>query len=256
MTILTFTTDLGLSSPAAGRLAGLVWQIAPSTQMVELTHIVPWGDVLAAQVVLENAIPYFPEGTIHAVIVGQPAVSRPLAARLGPMLFTGPDIGLITPLLLRAEANRWPVEVYHASNQEYWAGEQMGTTLYAALAAHLASGVPPSALGAQINDPTRVSFPEPELLADGWRGQVLQFDHFGNLVINIRVAHLEGMGALEVRVSGRRIEGLSRTFGNHQPGDLIAIIDSSNRLSICVVNGSAASLLSSRPGDVVEVHTQ
>lgn len=258
MAVITLTTDFGSSTPAVGSLHGAIWRAAPGARIVDLTHEIPPRDQIAAQVVLENVLPYFPDGTIHMAVVHTTAYSgaRALAGRLGPMFFVGPDTGLVTPLLERAEANRWKIEIYHASREAYSpAGSEPAHTVFAPLAAHLALGLPLDALGERINNPLRTSIPAPDMLEDGWRGQVIQVDHFGNLAANIRRAHLEGMGAVLVRVGGRVIEGLSSTFGDGRPGDLIAMIDSTQHLSICVVNGSAASFLNAGPGDTIEVHS-
>lgn len=257
MTVIALTTDLGASFPAAGQIHGVIWSHAPAAKIVDLTHEIPVRDRISAQVVLENALPYFPEGTIHLVVISPSAeeAPRPIVARLGSMLFVGPDNGLITPLIEHAEVNRWPVEAFHANNLKYWlpAGGSPVLAIYASLAGHLAAGVPPAALGERINDPLRANIPAPEMIGDGWRGQIVQIDHFGNLAANIKRAHLEGIGPVQVRINGIAIEGLARTFGEGKHGDLIAMIDSSNHLSICVVNGNAAERLNAHTGDVVEV---
>lgn len=258
MTVITLTTDFGTSSPTASLLSGVIWRMAPDAHIVDLTHDIPPQDILSAQIVLENTTLYFPDGTIHLATVSPVAGedSCPIAARLGSMFFVGPDNGLITPLLERAEANRWPVEIYHTNRQEYWMqAKASGPTwqIYASIAGHLVGGLPLEETGERINNPLRVSIPAPEMLTNGWRGQVIQIDHFGNLAMNIRQMHLEGMGPIQILVGGQVIESLSRTFGDGQPGDLIAIVDSSNRLSICVVNGSAAERLNAHTGDPVEI---
>lgn len=264
MSIITLTTDLGSSTSYAGALYGLIWQTSPAARIVDLTHEIPPGDILAAQVVLENAVPYFPPGTIHVAAVAAAAAldtepPRVLAARLGELFFIGSDNGLITPMLEQAEADRREVEIYAASFPDFstGGGELLpGASLHGAcamLAARLANGALPETLGQRLNAPVRVSTPEPTMLDDGWRGQVVQVDHFGNLTTNIRPAHLEGMRRVEVALAGQEIRGLSKTFGDGQPGDLLALLDSSNRLSICVVNGSAAERLNAAPGDAVDI---
>src|SRR5512133_3163450 len=155
MTVITLTTDLGTSSAAAGQLSGMIWRIAPDAQIVDLTHAIPTFDMFSAQVVLEIAIPYFPDGTIHlaATSPSSQETNRVIVARMGPMLFVGPDNGLITPLLVRAEANRWPIEIYHANKPEYQhtennlPGGSAPASLCALLAAYAAKGIPLSELG-------------------------------------------------------------------------------------------------------------
>ena len=44
-----------------------------------------------------------------------------------------------------------------------------------------------------------------------------------------------------------------RTFGDAKSGELIALLDSANLLSICVVNGDAKLDLNAQIGDKVEL---
>ena len=56
-----------------------------------------------------------------------------------------------------------------------------------------------------------------------------------------------------IRLCGVEIDGLVRTFGERQPGTLIALFGSSGHLMIAVVNGRATDLLHPSIGDQVEV---
>lgn len=78
-------------------------------------------------------------------------------------------------------------------------------------------------------------------------------DAFGNLITNLKADQLAGMFIHEARVGGAVIRQLANTFGEAEPGALIALIDSSQRLSIGLVNGSAAEKLGAKVGDQVEV---
>lgn len=259
MTLITLTTDFGTSAGDVGVLSGVIWGIAPEARIIDLTHDVPPQDILCAQMVLATCTPYFPDGTIHVVVVdpGVGTERRAIAARVGSHFFVGPDNGLITPLLERAEAERLEIEVYHLTRPEYWLPQVSsvfhGRDIFAPAAAHLARGVPAAALGERINDPIHARIPAPHLDSETWRGQVLRVDHFGNLSTNIHARHLDGMSVVQITIGGQIIDGLSRTFGDAPAGELVALMDSSNWLSICVVNGSAAGRLKARPGDPVEV---
>jgi S-adenosylmethionine hydrolase len=56
-----------------------------------------------------------------------------------------------------------------------------------------------------------------------------------------------------VEVCSTTIQGLTRTFGEHETGTLIALIGSSGYLMISVVNGSATNLLQPKIGDEVKL---
>jgi S-adenosylmethionine hydrolase len=128
-----------------------------------------------------------------------------------------------------------------------------GRDIFAPAAAHLANGVPLEALGTPINNPLRLELPRPERTPDGWLGQVIHVDHFGNLSTSLRGEHLEGQSVEMVSLAGVHISGLVSTFGDRPAGELVALFGSTGNLIVSVVNGSAAARLGAKVGDVVEV---
>ena len=49
------------------------------------------------------------------------------------------------------------------------------------------------------------------------------------------------------------MQGLVESYGNCQPGELVALVDSEGYLEVARVNGNAAAVLGVRIGDPVEV---
>ena len=259
MSFITLLTDFGLKDGYPGVMKGVIYRIAPQARIIDLTHHIEPQNILAGSIILGRSYSYFPPGSIHIAVVdpGVGTQRRPIAARLGNHLFVCPDNGLITLALEDAEKAGQEVEVVHLNQPRFWLPEVSyvfhGRDIFAPVAGHLAVGVPLSELGEYVHDPVRLHAPSPEALPNGWRGQVVGMDHFGNLSVNINAAHLAGLGRVEIQVAGKHIRGLSRTFGEGRPGELVALIDSDNCLSICVVNGSAAEQLKAGTGAPVEV---
>ena len=52
-----------------GIIKGVILSICPSADLVDLTHEITPQDVLGACLTLEAALPFFPEGTVHLVVV-------------------------------------------------------------------------------------------------------------------------------------------------------------------------------------------
>ena len=67
--IITLTTDFGLSDPFVGIMKGVILGIAPQTQLVDITHDIRSYDILEAAFLIDSTYRYFPEGTVHIVIV-------------------------------------------------------------------------------------------------------------------------------------------------------------------------------------------
>ena len=255
MKVITLMTDFGIRDGNVGVMKGVIWEIAPGTSIADLSHNVTPQNVLEGAIILGRSAPYFPEGTIHVGVI-DPGVGthrRPIAARFGPQWFVGPDNGLCTVLLDWAEQNHYPIKIVHLDKPQYWLPKISkvfhGRDIFSPSAAHLAAGVPLEEMGAEIHDPIRLDLPKPKKVGSDWHGVIIHIDHFGNIATNIREEHLEDMGDVNVSLCGVKIEGLQQTFGDRDPGDLIALFGSTGNLIVSVVNGDAGTRLQAKRGD-------
>jgi S-adenosyl-L-methionine hydrolase (adenosine-forming) len=259
MAVITFLTDFGFKDGFVGVMHGVVLGIAPDVQIVDISHAISPQNILEGSLVLVNNASYFPPGTIHVAVVdpGVGTARRPLGAKIGNQYFIGPDNGLFTGVIEAAEKAGQPMVFHHLNRPEYWLQQVShsfhGRDLFSPVAAHLAAGVPLEKMGDLITDPARIMIPQPEVTADGWAGQVLAVDHFGNLLTNLSAEQLAGGNCIVIKIGEARIEELVQTFGDRAPGSLIAMIDSSGELAIAVVNGSAAEKLKVGVGTAVTV---
>ena len=257
--IVALLTDFGWKDANVGVMKGVILAIAPQTCLVDLSHEVGAQDIREAAWLLGRSAPYFPEGTIFLVVVdpGVGTTRRGMAARLGDHLVVGPDNGVATRLIERAETGGESIAYRALDQARYWLPKPSrlfhGRDLFAPVAAHLASGVPLEDVGSPFADPVRLDVPTPVTKADGLRGVVEYIDHFGNVRTNITSHDLAGRELISVRVGSEKVTGLTLTFGDRQPGELIALIGSSGDLILAVVNGNAAVRLGCYVGDDVDV---
>jgi S-adenosylmethionine hydrolase len=258
---ITLLTDFGLRDGYVGVMRGVIWGIAPDAQIADISHDIAPQNVLEGALALGRTAHFFPPGTVHVAVV-DPGVGthrRPIAVHLGQYYYVLPDNGLISVVLEQAHKAGQPAEFVHLDNTRYWLPRVSnvfhGRDIFSPTAAHLANGVPFSGLGTKINDPVLIEIPHPQRSANGWRGQVIEIDRFGNLCTDITRTELAGIEQPLVHVSGKQLHGLARTFGDRPPGDLIALIGTHDDLIISVVNGSAARMLGARVGDAVEIET-
>ena len=82
--IITLTTDFGLNDHFIGAMKGVMLEIAPEAQIIDISHAVQPFDILDGALTVSQAYSYFPSGTVHMVIV-DPGVGT--ARR--PVLMTG-----------------------------------------------------------------------------------------------------------------------------------------------------------------------
>jgi S-adenosylmethionine hydrolase len=259
MTVITLLTDFGLKDGYVGVMKGVIWGIAPEAQIADITHQVLPQNVREGALALGRVAAYFPAGTVHLAVVdpGVGTQRRPIAARLGEQYFVGPDNGLCTVLVEHARQTDAVVRFIHLNRPQYWlpviSKVFQGRDIFSPVAAHLANKVPLSMLGNPISDPKLLDFPKPERMGEGWRGQVILVDNFGNLSTNLTRQELVWVQPAIVQIAGRQIHGLVNTFGDAQPGALVAMFGEADDLTIAVVNGSAAAALSVGAGEPVEV---
>jgi S-adenosylmethionine hydrolase len=262
MTCISILTDFGLKDGNVGVMKGVIWGIAPGVSISDLSHDIAPQNIHEAGFVLGRAAPYFPEGTIHLVVVdpGVGTERRPMAARIGPFYFVGPDNGVITRLMESAEGKGWSIEMVHIDKPEYWLPEVShvfhGRDIFAPVAAHLASGVPLKSVGTSIDDPVLQPLPIPTRTGDTLHGEVIYIDRFGSLVTNIRKRDIDKAQMDSIIVREKEISEIVHTFGERPTGSLVGLFSSTGDLIVSVVNGSASRELGGEVGDRVTVNLQ
>ncbi|MDP7111158.1 MAG: SAM-dependent chlorinase/fluorinase [Myxococcota bacterium] len=176
---------------------------------------------------------------------------RALAVRSGEVAAVGPDNGLLSPLLTADGATVRSIDP-ELVGAEALSSTFHGRDLFAPAAAMLAAGAPLEALGPVVADPVLIpADPQPDRTKDGWCGQVLAVDHFGNLITNLAPHHLGTATRVEIR--GGRIIGVVGTYGDVAAGDLAALIGSNGKLELARHGGSAAQLTGMAVGDPIWV---
>lgn len=243
--IITLLTDFGQGDAYAGIMKGVILSIHPDARVVDITHDVPPGDVLQAALLLQEAFPFFPEGTVHLAVV-DPGVGggrRAIAAEAGGRFLVGPDNGIFWPMIA-CEAS---AAVFHLTESRFFLPDVSGTfhgrDVFAPVAARLARGVDLSAMGAPLKDPVRLHVPEPRTEDEVLIGEVLRVDRFGNLITNIGANVLGNfLGAARplIRAGSLELRGVDHSYSAKGEGEPLALIGSSGRLEISVNRGRAS----------------
>jgi len=271
--IVVFTTDFGLSDAYAGVMKGVALIINPNLRLIDLTHQILPQNVAQGSFILGINHRFFPRDAIHVAVV-DPGVGtdrRPVLLTTPCGTFVAPDNGLLSgvitgylgPVPTTAGPVALPSELsaIHLTNPDYWRQPVShtfhGRDIFTPVAAHLSLGVAPEDLGESIDSLHYLPMPQPVSQGGTITGQVVYQDVYGNLVTNITADSLPSGEDLEVRIKGRSIVGLSRTFNDitvHLGKDgLIALVGSHGYLEVALPNGSAAELLSAGEGEAVTV---
>lgn len=253
--LITLTTDFGTADGYAAQMKGVLRGLVPEALIDDLSHDLPPHDILAGALFLESVIPRYPENSVHVAVV-DPGVGTD---RLGMVvtwrnrLLVGPDNGLFT-LLLRAEpaarayAICQPCRFPGVPNS--LSATFHGRDLFVPVAAYLARGGSAAGVGPRIDEMVCLDLPVPEMLPGGRvAGVILLVDRFGNAVTSLNRDMLVGAlrrGVPRITVeqpgSGPVPARWVRTYGEGEPGELLALINSADRLELAVFSGHAASL--------------
>jgi S-adenosylmethionine hydrolase len=252
--LFTLTTDFGSASSYPAQLKAVLLGAIPEARIVDVSHDVPSFDILAAALILEAAVPWFPRDAIHVAVVdpGVGTLRRGLvvADPEGRRLI-GPDNGLFTPFLVRGARVRVLAE-HGGILPPPRTATFHGRDLFAPAAAYLARGGTAGALGPEVTDPVLLDWPAASRDGDEVRGVMLAADPFGNVVTSVRGSDLAGAAVMEVDVSGRKARFV-RTYGEGERGELLALVGSGGRLELAVREGSAARLLGAGTGMAVRL---
>lgn len=202
--ILTLLTDFGTADYYVAAVKGTVLTLAPGTEIVDVSHQVPPGDIETAAFLLAAAAPAFPPGTVHLAVVdpGVGSERRILAVRTARAWYLAPDNGLLTPVLDAAVAVRSVerADLFLSSPGQTFHGRDR----FAPAAAWLLRGEPETELGPEIGDATRLPVPPPRRFPGRISGRIVHVDRYGNLVTDIPAAWLPD-APCRAEVGGRTV---------------------------------------------------
>lgn len=256
--VVTLTTDFGHKGPFVAVMKGVILTRAPNIHILDLTHEILAHWPVEAGFWLSRAYRYFPAGSVHVAVV-DPGVGTDrniLAADFDGHVFLAPDNGLL-PVVF--ETGR-QVEIYRMSpewheKQDWPAPSQTfhGRDIFAPMAAEMAAGrLRPRDIGPAVDDIVPSLLDSAAVRDNEVRGTVVTIDQFGNLITNIESRLLPESKTISVRVAGLRLN-LDQTYGNKQPGEFLALINSFGVIEVARAEGSAADGLGLGHGAPVTV---
>ena len=99
--VITLTTDFGTSDSYVASMKGAIFSVNPQAKIVDISHAIEPQSIRQASFILHTAWHYFPEGTIHIVVV-DPGVGghrRAIILKTPSALFVTPDNGVLSYIL-------------------------------------------------------------------------------------------------------------------------------------------------------------
>jgi S-adenosyl-L-methionine hydrolase (adenosine-forming) len=259
--IITLTTDFGTNDHFVGAMKGVILDIVPEAQIIDICHSVQAFDVLDGALTISQAYSYFPSRTVHVVVVdpGVGTARRPIVASSDKYHFVAPDNGVLSLVYAREER----MHVRHITSQHYFLQPVSNTfharDIFSPVAAYLAKEVDSLKFGEEIADYVKFNAPKPKAV-DGnrLRGVVLKVDRFGNLITNITpqdAPMLLGGGAKKFKISvgTREITEMKTAYAEGSPGEVFGVLGSMGFLEVATNRNSAAQITGAGKGNEVTI---
>ena len=259
--LVTLTTDFGLNAHFVGAMKGVIVNINPQAQIVDICNAVNSFDVLDGALTIAAAASYFPSDTLHVVIVdpGVGSQRRPILAVNERHAFLAPDNGVLSLVYERSER----LSVRHVTSEHYFLQPVSqtfhGRDVFAACAGWLSKGVEISKFGDEITDYIRFAAPKPKPV-DGksFKAVVLKTDKFGNLITNITPKDVPQLfedtpPAFKVAVGKAEVTKMKNAYAQATPGELFGILGSMGYLEISANRAAANRLAGADRGSEVTV---
>ena len=252
--IITLTTDFGLTDIYVGEMKGVIFQINPQAQIVDITHSIPSQNLFSAAFQINNVYQYFPAGSIHIIVVdpGVGSQRRSIVCQTEKATFVCPDNGICTKIFEQEELIR-AIEI---TNLNFCLPQVSrtfhGRDVFAPVAAYISCGISLTDLGPEISNITMLSIPQPKITEDRIIGEVIWIDHFGNAITNVSMKSFKSTffnAKFAIQIAGMEIDRLSSFYSESDVGSTLALVNSSGNIEIAVNQGSASSILNIKVGE-------
>lgn len=248
--VVAILTDFGNEDNFVGVMKGVMLKINPRVQFVDITNLIPPGDIKKAGFRLFTAyrtcltaVRYFPKSTIFLVVIdpGVGSSRLPIIVKTKDYYFVGPDNGVFSWIYENEQCEVYKITSIpkNASNTFH------GRDIFAPIAAKLSTGIKIEKLGSPLNKWVKFNIPAARLEKNKIYGEVIDIDKFGNLITDITSKELSGRKKVEIKINKHIITELKTSYKGTRP---IAIFGSSGFLELSLPNGNCAKKLGAKIG--------
>ena len=246
--IIAFITDFGLKDSYVSEMHAVVLSKCPAASILDISHEVQSGDIKAAAYLTGRMFKRLPEGTVFVVVVdpGVGSDRQAVLLRIDGRFFVGPDNGVFSAIIGSENVCDVRIIDWDDSGMKERSTTFHGRDLFVPVALRIALGEDFERIG----KPGRLmdTFPanKPQEITDGWIGEVVYIDRFGNVITNLPNS-LHGV----IEVQGRNDIRFARSYGEQPSDEFFYLHGSGGAIEISINMGSAADGLKLRVGDKV-----
>ena len=262
ISVVTLLTDFGARDHFVASMKGVILGINNQARVIDVSHHVEPYSIEEAAFLLNACYHYFPDGTVHVVVVdpGVGSARRGLLVTTSRFFFVAPDNGVLTYIF----ENERSVEVRQIENRQFRLDSEgatfEGRDLFAPSAAWLTRGQTPGAYGRLVADYETLKIQKPEVRDGALHGRVACIDRFGNIITDVTPADLQALRTITKRknvsfkVGGVTIDNLKTHYEQGSLEKPEALINSNGYLEVFMKKGSAAEKLEVKTGTPLTIH--
>ena len=206
MKTITLLTDFGIKDSYVAEMKGVILSIVSDVNIIDISHNISPQNILEASFVLSKSFYYFPEGSVHLVVV-DPGVGTErdiIVVKTTHYIFVGPDNGVLYESVKSdrvREIRKINVKKFrsymlniHKGNsvaEKVLRGEPSNTfhgrDIFAPLAAYCFLNRNWDEFSVKVDTILGVNQVEPIVDKNKIVGKIVYIDSFGNLITNIPV---------------------------------------------------------------------
>jgi S-adenosylmethionine hydrolase len=252
MSIITLATDFGTSDGYVGEIKGVIKALSPNSKIIDITHDLI--GIKKTSLTVSRYYSRFPDGTIHMVIV-DPTVGSNRKAIIGvtdKYIFVGPDNGIFSYVQMMEKRIDWWSAVITKIGPDSKSSTFHGRDVFAPAAAMLALGRKPDEFCDRLDQIVILNIPVVVKDGESIIGEIIDIDHFGNLITNIIISDKLEIGS--VTIGNQPNIPFVKTFSDVAVNSPLAYKGSGSYLEIGINSGRANEFFNSEIGMKIRVN--
>ena len=261
ISVVTLITDFGDRDYFVASMKGVMLGINNQIRIIDVSHHVTPHSIEEAAFLLNSCYHYFPDGTIHVVVVdpGVGSSRRGILVSTSRYHFVAPDNGVLSYIF----ENELDVEVRQIENRQFRLDSEGATfdgrDLFAPSAAWLTRGQTPGAYGRLVSDYERLPIQKPEVRKGVLHGRVAYIDCFGNIMTDVTPDDIKSLQEVNkkkdfsIQLGDTTLQELKTHYEQGSPENASALINSNGYVEIFLQQGRASDRLGVNIGDSIQV---
>ena len=263
MGLIVLITDFGNSDIYVGIMKGVIKNINPNADIIDLTNDIYSQNIKQAAFLLEKSYHYFPENTVFLSIVdpGVGSNRKAILVKTENYYFIAPDNGILTYVLKNQKIKK----IIELTNSNYFLKEISttfhGRDIFAPVAAYLDINININEFGNELKIEELVHIEKPlfeKINPYSFKAEVLHIDKFGNIITsidksNLKIENIE-LSKLNLEINGMKINKKLNYYSQTDEKVLFVYFGSFSNLEIAIKNSNASNFLNVIVGSIFEIN--